>query len=90
MTSPNRKVLRDNNLSWAARGLYAYLSTLPQPIHESVTHLTKVAPNGWESARNAVYELETHGYLVREQHRSRGQITGYRWTLTDPRNGVHK
>lgn len=76
--------IQDASLSWAARGLYAYLSTLPNPIHESIKHLTQMNRTGFKATTSVVHELEQHDYLTRKIERAHGRVTGTLWILTVP------
>lgn len=58
-------VLRDQALSWKARGLLAYLLSQPDGWRTSTDRLAQVAPDGRDSVRTAMRELETHGYVAR-------------------------
>lgn len=61
--------LRDKNLSWKAKGLLAYLISLPDDwkIHER--ELATHSKDGRDSTRSAMKELIEHGYVVRRQLR---------------------
>lgn len=61
--------LRDVRLSWKAKGLLAYLISLPDDwkIHER--ELTKHSKDGRDSTRSAMKELIENGYVVRQQLR---------------------
>ena len=65
----NKFALGDPGLSWQAKGLLAYLLTLPDDWKVYPREIMKHAKNG----RNAVYstlrELIDNGYLIREQQR---------------------
>src|SRR5512147_319226 len=69
------ETLSDRRLSWAARGLLAYLLSKPDHWRVSPAHLvTETADARVSSGRDAVYallgELETAGYIVRVQGRA--------------------
>lgn len=76
-SSPSRimRWTRDERLSWKARGLLWYLSTLPEDGHISLAMLTERGPDAHASVRAGLNELVKHGYLDR---------TGRVWKITDP------
>lgn len=63
------KTLRDSRLSFRARGLLAYLLSLPDETRVSRDTLAKVGPDGERAIRNALQELTAAGYLTRERVR---------------------
>lgn len=63
--------LRDERLSWKARGLLAYLMSMDTGWVTSVERLSNVAPDGSAAVKTGLVELENCGYLVRRQ--TRGQ-----------------
>lgn len=65
------EMLRDQRLSWKARGLLAYVLSMHDDWRATSTHLARMAPDGMHSVRAALTELEAAGYLVR--HRSQGR-----------------
>jgi hypothetical protein len=75
------ETLSDRRLSWAARGLLAYLLSKPDHWRVSPAHLaTETAEARVSSGRDAVYallgELEAAGYIVRVQARAEdGRMT---------------
>ncbi len=68
--------LQDRNLTWAGRGLIAYLLSLPQDWDICLSHLVNQAPNGWESLRSCIRELLEAKYLTRHQERDRNGRMG--------------
>lgn len=68
--------IRDHRLSWAARGILAYLLSMPPTWRTSAERLAAASPNGVTYIRSALKELETAGYLRRRKTQDeRGQWT---------------
>ena len=57
--------LQDERLSWSARGILAFVLSLPPDQHLTAAWLEKQAPNGREAVRSALRELERFGYFLR-------------------------
>lgn len=80
---PERYVVLDNDivrnhaLSFKARGILAYLLSMPDNWSCSSKHLASVGPDGRDAVRTGLLELQTAGYLVRE--RKQDKTTG-RWS----------
>jgi len=69
--------LRDPNLSWKAKGLFAYLLSLPDDWQIYQKDLVNRATDGDTSLRSGIIELEKAGYLKRERQRNEfGQVKG--------------
>lgn len=75
--------LKDKNVSLKAKGLYAYLFSLPEDwkVYKSevVTHLA----DGKDSLNAAFKELEVFGYLESEAIREHGLYKGFKLTLLE-------
>ena len=69
-------IIRNHALSFKARGLLAYLLSMPDNWSVSSAHLAKTGPDGREAVRTALIELVSAGYLIRE--RKQDPSTG-RW-----------
>lgn len=69
-------VVRDQRLSFKARGILIYLLSMPDNWRISTQHLRKMAPEGRDSILSGLKELEHAGYLRRA--RRQDPITG-RW-----------
>ena len=59
--------LQDVRLSWRAKGLLAYMLSMPDDWQFYVNELHKHAKDGKDSTRSALKELEQFGYLVIEK-----------------------
>ena len=57
--------LQDERLSWSARGILAFVLSLPPDQHLTASWLERQAPNGREAVRSALRELERFGYYRR-------------------------
>ena len=57
----SNSVIRDETLSWKARGLFEYLWSLPEDWEFYETEITKHATDGRDSTRSGLDELEEHG-----------------------------
>ena len=58
-------VIRDQTLSWKARGLLIYVLSQPDHWRTSSAHLAAISPEGIHAVRSGLKELEEHGYLRR-------------------------
>lgn len=93
-----RSAAQDDRLSLEARGLFALMVSLPENWSYTVAGLAKKAGCGREKARRLLQELQTVGYLVREQsHDDGGKFSGAVYVLQDeaplpenPSNGETK
>ena len=67
--------LRDKALSLKAKGLLSYMLSLPEDWNYTLSGLATSCRDGLDSVRQAVSELETHGYVVRSRIRdARGRL----------------
>jgi hypothetical protein len=64
------EVLRDNRLSFCARGILGYLLSLPDGQRTDIRALTDRTPEGRERVASALRELEALGYLRRTVKRT--------------------
>lgn len=55
--TPNN-VLNNNNLTWKAKGLYAYIQSKPDDWEFAVNRISKDAKDGRDSTGGGVKELE--------------------------------
>lgn len=76
--------LRDNRLSFKARGLLAYIESHTPEWNISVHWLAAQNPEGKEALRSAIAELELYGYLKREQENVEGRFGEVTWTTQEP------
>jgi helix-turn-helix protein len=69
-------VLRDQRLSWKARGLMAYLLSHLDGWQADAETLAQQGPDGRTTILSALKELQTAGYIERRKH----QVERGRWT----------
>lgn len=79
----NNKVIRDERLTWSARGVFAYLLSQSNDWNFYETEVAKHASNGITALRSALKELEKFGYLTRKRVRNaKGQLQSSDWIIT--------
>lgn len=66
-TVMNNTFLRDNNLSWKAKGLFAYILSLPEDWKIYLNELQTHATDGETSLRSAIKELTDNGYIAQKR-----------------------
>jgi hypothetical protein len=59
----SNSVIRDQRLSWKARGLLAYLLSMPDNWKVTRTHLASVSKDGITVVNSTIKELEDAGYM---------------------------
>jgi len=78
--------LRDERLSWKARGLLAYLMSHRVGWETSLERLASEGPDGRDAVRSGLTELTEAGYLaVRRARNADGTLAGTDFDLVDPR-----
>lgn len=82
-TVTNNQLIEDNKLSWKARGIFTYLWAQSDEWEFYETEVTKHAPDGRDSLRTGLKELEKFGYLKRTIKRDKGRFNKYDWILSD-------
>lgn len=76
--------LKNKELSYKAKGLLAYMLSLPDDWQFYVTELTNHATDGQSGIRSGLKELEEQGYLTRKQKRKKdGTFEPITWTIRD-------
>lgn len=71
--------LRDEDISWAAKGMLAYILHLPNDWQLYVSDLKNRAKNGRDSTSSILNELIYKGYIVRRRSREKGKFSGYEY-----------
>lgn len=81
----SNKLLQNNKLSLKARGLMAYILSLPDSWEIHVEHLHNEASehDGRTAVQGAMAELRALGYLHLEPKRADGKICGSHWVAFD-------
>lgn len=79
-----REAAQDTRLSLEARGLFAMMLSLPDNWEYTVSGLSGKAGCGKDKIRRLLKELQTVGYLIREQsHDSGGKFSSNVYVLQD-------
>lgn len=72
----------DKNVSWKAKGVYAYIASTPPDWRLSIEGISVYSSDKTYAVQSAVKELEDKGYLVRSKVQdSQGRFTGWSYTL---------
>jgi hypothetical protein len=77
--------LRDTRLTFRARGLMAWLLSHQTGYKVTLKNLARDNREGLHALREAVLELEKHGYLTRTLVKG---DSGHSWRITDPHDPV--
>jgi hypothetical protein len=77
-------LFRDRRISFKAKGIFGLVSTHRDGWRVSVNELARLGPDGRDSVRAGLAELEKFGYLVRErERRSDGTLGEAVYSITD-------
>ncbi|WP_328876405.1 helix-turn-helix domain-containing protein [Streptomyces sp. NBC_00287] len=77
-------LFRDSHLSLKAKGIFGYISTHRNGWQVTVADLVRLGPDGRESVRTGLTELEAHGYLIRRRlRRPDGTLGEIVYCITD-------
>lgn len=71
----NKEALEDKNLSFKAKGLWAYCMSRPNDWEFHVSHLAKISKDGEDSIYSAIKELVDNGYCEKVQGSYKGRFT---------------
>lgn len=82
-TMVSNHVLKNPNLSLKAKGLYAYMWSLPEDWDYSVAGLVTCLKEGKSAINEALKELEHEGYLVRTILRKGGKFSDMDYILNE-------
>lgn len=79
--------LRNEEMSWKATGLYAYICSLPGDWKLFIADLKNRKTDGDSSTTSGIKELMELGYLHRERTRNeKGQMDGWKYEFYEDRN----
>jgi hypothetical protein len=73
----NNEPIQDPDLSWAAKGLLAYLISLPENWEVHLRDLFTRSPNGRKPTEAALNELIAAGYVEKDQGENKRRDTKY-------------
>lgn len=81
----SNSVIRDERLSWKARGIFAYLMSLPDDWSFRQVEIVKHSPDGRAALRAGLKELQKYKYLSvsRERDSKTGTLGESVWILDD-------
>lgn len=79
---PNN-VLNDKNLSWKAKGLFAYIQSKPDNWDFAVNRITRDSKDGKDGTASGILELEKVGYLARKKFKNDKWQWDIEYTLYD-------
>jgi len=85
----DKRILNDRELSWQAKGLHAYLMSLPENWVVNVSDLKNRSTNGRDSTGAIINELIAAGYITRQLLQSEsGKFEGYDYTIFEEKQAV--
>ncbi len=76
-TTISNQLFKDKTISLKAKGLMAYLLSLPSDWDLSINGIVSISKEGRTSIRNIFNELISAGYIERIQIRDKGKFVGY-------------
>ena len=77
----DRTALNDNGLTWQAKGLLAYMLSMPDDWSYYVTELQKHSKSGRDATASALNELIKAKYVHRRKQRIQGKFKGYEYLV---------
>jgi len=87
----NKKFLNDTKLSWKAKGILAYLLSLPDDWQVYEDEIVKHSADGRDSTRSGIKELTDRGYIDRERIRDeKGMMRGYNYSVYEVPDHIGK
>jgi len=86
----NKRILEDERLSWAAKGLLCFLLSLPDNWKLRVSHLVKIGDLKRDGIYKLLQELRNTGYVVYRQSRGdQGRFRGGTYIVHEIPNAPH-
>lgn len=83
-TITDNKLIKDERLSWKARGIFIYLWAMPDDWNFYVDEVAKHSKDGIKALKSGLSELEKYGYLKRTMLRNEKGLFGeMSWKLSD-------
>lgn len=82
-TITDNKLIKDERLSWKARGIFIYLWAMPDDWNFYVDEVVKHSKDGIRALQSGLSELEKYGYLKRTMYHAEGHFGGMSWELSD-------
>ena len=83
-TTVDNSVIRDERLTWKARGIFSYLWSQSDDWNFYETEIANHSVDGRNALRSGLKELENIGYLKRKRVRNdKGQVTESKWVLAE-------
>ena len=77
-----KQIFLREDISLQAKGLFAFLMTLPDDWDINIQHLYKQSKNGRDGTAKAMNELISIGYVTRaRKHNTKGNFEGYDYTV---------
>lgn len=87
----DKRALQDKELSWKAKGMLAYLLSLPDDWEVYISELKYHSTDGRDSTRTAINELIDAGYVIRKQLKDKeGRFGKYEYTVFETKTSVGK
>jgi hypothetical protein len=84
----HNECLKDFTISWRAKGLYAYMMTLPNGWNIRRGEIFNHAIEGKDAANKAFNELIQKGYIKKVFIREKGKIKGFEYILYEVANST--
>lgn len=82
-TITDNKLIKDERLSWKARGIFQYLWAMPDDWNFYVDEVAKHSKDKVDALQTGLAELESYGYLKRTMTKNKGRFNGMSWELSD-------